>query len=259
MPKTTSRHKQRSDGASGRSKQKLFQCTGFGDCNMVFTRSEHLARHARKHTGEKPFKCVVEGCDRMFSRFDNMMQHTQTHSHDRTTKKNREKFTDEVSPSERKQPSRSGPPPPLQTTMLTPPHTHERLPSSKENTVVNSWHSLPELPISPVSPTYNSWSAAPGTKPVSFYHCSPTSQHSPASLVRSASPASSVPSMDEPLSPSPTPNTKPDRRLSVAEICNPVNKTPTVERAMFLPLEDHIALTQDEYEALQGFTRFQQV
>ncbi|KAI1314459.1 hypothetical protein EDD11_002161 [Mortierella claussenii] len=61
-------------------KGKIFQCTGFGDCRMVFTRSEHLARHARKHTGEKPFQCVVEGCNRMFSRFDNMVQHTQTHT-----------------------------------------------------------------------------------------------------------------------------------------------------------------------------------
>ncbi|KAF9974244.1 hypothetical protein BGZ73_002389 [Actinomortierella ambigua] len=42
------------------AKGKLFQCTGFGDCRMVFTRSEHLARHAR--------------------RFDNMVQHTQTHT-----------------------------------------------------------------------------------------------------------------------------------------------------------------------------------
>ncbi|KAF9361471.1 hypothetical protein BGX34_007114 [Mortierella sp. NVP85] len=61
-------------------KGKIFQCTGFGDCRMVFTRSEHLARHARKHTGEKPFQCVVDGCMRMFSRFDNMVQHTQTHT-----------------------------------------------------------------------------------------------------------------------------------------------------------------------------------
>ncbi|KAI8136753.1 hypothetical protein BJV82DRAFT_638381 [Fennellomyces sp. T-0311] len=58
---------------------KLFRCTGHGDCDMVFTRSEHLARHERKHTGEKPFKCIVPGCERMFSRFDNMMQHTHTH------------------------------------------------------------------------------------------------------------------------------------------------------------------------------------
>lgn len=62
-----------------RAAPKLFRCTGYGNCDMVFTRSEHLARHERKHTGEKPYKCVVPGCGRMFSRFDNMMQHTQTH------------------------------------------------------------------------------------------------------------------------------------------------------------------------------------
>ncbi|KAI7905889.1 uncharacterized protein BX663DRAFT_498022, partial [Cokeromyces recurvatus] len=60
-------------------KSKLFQCTGYADCNMVFTRSEHLARHSRKHTGEKPFKCIVPECNKAFSRYDNMMQHTQTH------------------------------------------------------------------------------------------------------------------------------------------------------------------------------------
>ncbi|KAG0248867.1 hypothetical protein BG011_009824 [Mortierella polycephala] len=64
----------------GGSKGKIFQCTGFGDCRMVFTRSEHLARHERKHTGEKPYSCVVKGCTRKFSRYDNMVQHTQTHT-----------------------------------------------------------------------------------------------------------------------------------------------------------------------------------
>ncbi|KAG0050142.1 hypothetical protein BGZ83_005062 [Gryganskiella cystojenkinii] len=87
---STSSSKQTSPAPSNRSespsssknssKGKLFQCSGFGDCRMVFTRSEHLARHARKHTGEKPFQCVVDGCTRMFSRFDNMVQHTQTHT-----------------------------------------------------------------------------------------------------------------------------------------------------------------------------------
>ncbi|KAF8740918.1 hypothetical protein AX14_006665 [Amanita brunnescens Koide BX004] len=57
---------------------------------MVFSRSEHLARHirycpfppvprlltaARKHTGERPFGCH---CGKQFSRLDNLRQHAQT-------------------------------------------------------------------------------------------------------------------------------------------------------------------------------------
>lgn len=56
-------------------KNKTFQCSGFGNCRMQFSRSEHLARHIRKHTGERPFKCY---CGRTFSRLDNLRQHAQT-------------------------------------------------------------------------------------------------------------------------------------------------------------------------------------
>ncbi|KAJ7061879.1 hypothetical protein C8F01DRAFT_1138660 [Mycena amicta] len=54
---------------------KTFQCAGYGDCRMVFSRSEHLARHIRKHTGERPFTCH---CGKQFSRLDNLRQHAQT-------------------------------------------------------------------------------------------------------------------------------------------------------------------------------------
>ncbi|EJD06179.1 uncharacterized protein FOMMEDRAFT_153579 [Fomitiporia mediterranea MF3/22] len=54
---------------------KTFQCRGYGDCHMVFSRSEHLARHVRKHTGERPFTCH---CGKQFSRLDNLRQHAQT-------------------------------------------------------------------------------------------------------------------------------------------------------------------------------------
>ncbi|KAF9060413.1 hypothetical protein BDP27DRAFT_422554 [Rhodocollybia butyracea] len=54
---------------------KTFQCRNFGDCRMVFSRSEHLARHIRKHTGERPFTCH---CSKNFSRLDNLRQHAQT-------------------------------------------------------------------------------------------------------------------------------------------------------------------------------------
>jgi hypothetical protein len=72
---------------------KTFQCRGYGECRMVFSRSEHLARHirsvpsprstllvpsyfvCRKHTGERPFSCH---CGKQFSRLDNLRQHAQT-------------------------------------------------------------------------------------------------------------------------------------------------------------------------------------
>jgi Zinc finger, C2H2 type len=62
------------DAAPGKKKGQRFFCTGYRPCNLSFTRSEHLARHIRKHTGERPFQCH---CNRRFSRLDNLRQHAQ--------------------------------------------------------------------------------------------------------------------------------------------------------------------------------------
>ncbi|KAM0324597.1 hypothetical protein ACHAQA_007985 [Verticillium albo-atrum] len=65
------------DGSRSGKKKKSqrFYCTDYPPCNLSFTRSEHLARHIRKHTGERPFQCH---CSRRFSRLDNLRQHAQT-------------------------------------------------------------------------------------------------------------------------------------------------------------------------------------
>ncbi|KAF2402265.1 hypothetical protein EJ06DRAFT_331268 [Trichodelitschia bisporula] len=60
---------------SKKKKGQRFFCTDYPPCSLSFTRSEHLARHIRKHTGERPFQCH---CSRRFSRLDNLRQHAQT-------------------------------------------------------------------------------------------------------------------------------------------------------------------------------------
>ncbi|KAF3763834.1 hypothetical protein M406DRAFT_347292 [Cryphonectria parasitica EP155] len=66
------------DGTRSSKKKKgnqRFYCRDYPPCTLSFTRSEHLARHIRKHTGERPFQCH---CQRRFSRLDNLRQHAQT-------------------------------------------------------------------------------------------------------------------------------------------------------------------------------------
>ncbi|KAI9732762.1 MAG: hypothetical protein M1834_003700 [Cirrosporium novae-zelandiae] len=57
-----------------KSSQGLFQC---GDCKRSYTRLDHLARHVRSHTQEKPYSCHI--CSKSFARPDLVKRHAAGH------------------------------------------------------------------------------------------------------------------------------------------------------------------------------------
>ncbi|KAG7193696.1 uncharacterized protein KQ657_000383 [Scheffersomyces spartinae] len=59
-------------GTTPSGKPRLFVCQ---TCTRAFARLEHLRRHERSHTKEKPFTCGV--CQRKFSRRDLLLRHAQ--------------------------------------------------------------------------------------------------------------------------------------------------------------------------------------
>ncbi|CAI7639758.1 unnamed protein product [Penicillium manginii] len=45
-------------------------------CSQTFKKAEHLARHFRSHTKERPFMCLI--CDKLYVRRDTLLRHTRS-------------------------------------------------------------------------------------------------------------------------------------------------------------------------------------
>ncbi|KAI7848036.1 hypothetical protein BDC45DRAFT_471772 [Circinella umbellata] len=69
---------QRQQQEQQQEQQKSHVCP-IMQCQRRFKRLEHLKRHMRIHTLERPFTCNYPGCHKTFSRSDNLSQHMKTH------------------------------------------------------------------------------------------------------------------------------------------------------------------------------------
>ncbi|KAG6334715.1 hypothetical protein ID866_4375 [Astraeus odoratus] len=59
-----------------RPRPKMHECVV---CRKQFPRPSGLATHMNSHSGERPFKCLVEGCDKSFAVRSNARRHLKTH------------------------------------------------------------------------------------------------------------------------------------------------------------------------------------
>ena len=59
--------------------EKPFKCRVEG-CDKAFATGYGLKSHTRTHTGEKPYKCSHDGCGKAFKTSGDLQKHVRTHT-----------------------------------------------------------------------------------------------------------------------------------------------------------------------------------
>jgi hypothetical protein len=81
-----------SDSGVGGASGRMFQCP-LDTCGRLFKRLEHLKRHVRTHTQERPYAC--NRCGKRFSRSDNLTQHIKIHDKATRSERGKVEYTDD--------------------------------------------------------------------------------------------------------------------------------------------------------------------
>ncbi|CAO3632513.1 unnamed protein product [Cunninghamella blakesleeana] len=145
------KNSQLDDGNNNDLQQKSHVCPMI-QCQRRFKRLEHMKRHMRIHTMERPFACTYPKCHKRFSRSDNLSQHMKTHQ--RTTQDRRRRSSaihpTTTSNNNTANTSMNNNTINTQSTMInqfqSPPLTHYSLPPADIYTDASSlpWSSAPE-------------------------------------------------------------------------------------------------------------------